>query len=78
VAKPVVDRIEQELADEATVLRLDARSDVGSEAIKRYGIRGLPTLIVVDGCGKAVASYGGVPNADKIAEVVRSTPTCNP
>jgi thiol:disulfide interchange protein len=77
VAKPVVDRIEQELADEATVLRLDVNSDAGSEAIKRYGIRGLPTLIVVDGCGEAVAKYAGVPNASGVVETVRSTPTCS-
>ncbi|MBN1310885.1 MAG: hypothetical protein JXB30_05640 [Anaerolineae bacterium] len=67
-----------ELANEAMVLRLDEHSDVGLEAVKRYGIRGLPTLIVVNGCGKAVASYGGVPDADRIAEVVRGIPACNP
>jgi len=78
VAKPVVDRIEEQLAGEAQVLRLDVMSEVGDEAIDRYGIRGLPTLFVLDGCGQVVAVYVGVPSVERVIETVRSVPACTP
>ncbi len=78
MAKPVVDRIEEQLAGEAQVLRLDVLNEVGGEAIDRYGIRGLPTLLVLDGCGRVVATYSGIPNAERVVEAVRSAPACVP
>jgi hypothetical protein len=78
VAKPVVDRIEEQLTGEAQVLRLDVLSEAGREAIDQYGIRGLPTLLILDGCGQVVATYSGVPSAEQVVETVRLMPSCTP
>lgn len=52
--KPIVDGLEQDLNGKATVLRLDITSRLGRQAAASYGVRGTPTLIVVDGQGQPV------------------------
>ena len=49
-----MDRLERDLADKAEVLRLDVTSQLGRQAAATYGVRGTPTLIVVDGQGQPV------------------------
>ena len=71
-----MDRIEQQLDGEAEVIKLDVLSQVGREAMRMYGIRGLPTLLVFDGCGERVAAYSGVLNAGEVVERVRSAEIC--
>jgi len=65
LAKPVVDGIEKDLEGKAQVLRLNVLGDVGSQAARRYGVRGLPTLVVVDGKGQAVDFQAGIPDRNK-------------
>jgi thioredoxin 1 len=60
VAKPIVDGLEKQLAGKATVVRLDVMSKVGRAAAARYGVRGLPTLVLLDGAGQAVYSQAGI------------------
>jgi thioredoxin-like negative regulator of GroEL len=70
VAKPVVDGLERSLEGKADVLRLDVRSQVGSQAAMAFGVRGVPTLIVVDGSGQpALTQAGAINDADVLAEV---------
>jgi hypothetical protein len=52
--KPIVDGLERDLDGKATVLRLDVTSRLGRQAAASYGVRGTPTLIVVDGQGQPV------------------------
>lgn len=49
-----MDGLEQDLAGKAEVVRLDVTSQVGRRAAASYGVRGTPTLIVVDGQGQPV------------------------
>ena len=49
-----MDRLERDLVDKAGVLRLDVTSQLGRQAAATYGVRGTPTLIVVDGQGQPV------------------------
>ena len=73
-----MDRIERELSGEAEVIRVNVLSPVGREAINRYGVRGLPTLVVLDGCGEVVALYAGIPRVSRVVESARAAPACVP
>jgi thioredoxin-like negative regulator of GroEL len=60
VAKPIVDGLERDLAGQAKVVRLDLMSSVGQQAAGQFGIRGVPTLVVVDGQGQVVLTQVGL------------------
>ena len=70
MAKPVVDRLENQLDGKAEVIRLNLLTQVGRQAASRYGVRGVPTLIVVDGAGEAVYGSFGIPSPGKVINQV--------
>jgi thioredoxin-related protein len=70
VAKPVVDGLEQELDGKAQVLRLSVMDDVGGELAMRYGARGVPTFVLLDGAGEVVFTQTGMPDRDRIKTAV--------
>lgn len=72
MARPVVDRIERELGDEAEVIRLSVMSAAGREAALRYGVRAVPTLLVIDACGDVVETQVGVLVAQRAVEAARA------
>jgi thiol-disulfide isomerase/thioredoxin len=72
VAKPIVDGLEKKLADKATVIRLDVMSQVGRQAAAYYGVRGIPTLVVVDGNGQSVYSQVGILRPAQVVEQVEA------
>lgn len=49
-----MDGLERDLAGKAEVVRLDVTTQVGQRAAATYGVRGTPTLIVIDGQGQPV------------------------
>jgi thioredoxin-related protein len=59
LAKPIVDGLERNLDGKANVIRLDVMSQVGRQAARHYGVRGLPTLVLVDGDGQATLTQVG-------------------
>jgi hypothetical protein len=69
VAKPIVDGIEKDLVDRVDVIRLDVWSDVGRVAAQRYGVRGIPTLLVLDGAGQVQDMQVGLPDRKQTVEV---------
>jgi len=70
VANPVVDRIETQLDGKAEVIRLDVMSSVGRQAAAAYGVRGVPSLVVVDGNGETAYGRYGVPMPGTVVEEV--------
>ena len=70
VAKPVVDGIEQALEGRASVYRVNITSADGRQLAGHYGIRMLPTLIVVDGQGEAVLQQTGHLNKAAVLEAI--------
>jgi thioredoxin-related protein len=70
LAKPVVDGIERELEGRAQVLRLNVMDGVGGQLAARYGARGVPTLVVLDGEGNVVYVKTGSPNRGEIIAAV--------
>ena len=55
-----MDGLEQDLEGRAQVLRLGVMDDVGGELAMRYGVRGVPTLVVLNGEGEVVLKQTGV------------------
>ena len=49
--KPIVDGLETELGERATVIRVNIQSPIGSELSKVYGIEFAPTFILFDSEG---------------------------
>jgi len=70
VAKPIVDGLEKKLTGKADVVRLDVMSAVGQQAANRYGIRGLPTLVVVDGNGQPIYNQVGIVRPGQVIDQV--------
>jgi thioredoxin 1 len=70
LAKPIVDGIERDLEGRARVVRLSVLSGPGSQAARRYGVRGVPTTIVFDGAGRVVEQSVGIPDRESIVEQV--------
>ncbi len=66
LAKPAYDRIERDLGDRVQFLRLSVVEGAGRELAVRYGVRSLPTLIVLDGNGQVVLEQIGTPSRDDI------------
>ena len=62
-----MDGLEQDLEGQAQVLRLGVMDAVGGELAMRYGVRGVPTLVVLDGAGEVVLKQTGV--LDRVAVV---------
>ena len=46
MAKPVVDGIERSLNEETPLLRINVRQAPGAALAGRFGVRGVPTLLV--------------------------------
>jgi thioredoxin-related protein len=70
MAKPIVDGIEKDLEGTAKVIRLSVTSQVGNQMAQRYGVRGVPTIVVLDGEGEVVTLSVGVPDrASLVAQV---------
>lgn len=52
------------------VVRLNVVSAVGSSLAGRYGVRGVPTMVVFDRTGEVIYSRAGLPDGDEITAVV--------
>jgi hypothetical protein len=70
MAKPVVDRLEDDLQGRAEVIRVDVLRGTGLTIARKYGVRALPTTLVFDGRGNLVYSQAGRPNVTAIEEAV--------
>jgi thioredoxin-related protein len=70
LAKPVVDGIERDLEGQADVLRLSVTDSVGRELAARYGVRQVPTLVVLDGEGDVVLRQAGRLRRGEVVEAV--------
>jgi thioredoxin-related protein len=70
LAKPVVDGLERELEGRAQVLRLSVMDDVGGGLAMRYGVRGVPTFVLLDRAGEVVLQQAGMPDRDAIQATV--------
>ena len=70
MAKPVVDGLERELEGQARVLRLSVMDGTGRELAMRYGVRGVPTFVLLNGAGEVALKQVGMPDRDGIKDTV--------
>ncbi len=54
------------------VLRLNVMDDVGGELALRYGVRGVPTFVLLDGAGEVVLARAGMPDRNEIVAAVKA------
>jgi thioredoxin-related protein len=74
LTKPVVDGLERDLNGRAAVLRLDMLSGVGRDAASQYGVKAVPTTLLLDGNGQVILRQVGSVNAAAIrAQVANLT-----
>jgi len=71
-----VDGLERKLDGQAKVIRVNALSELGREGVMRFNVRGVPTLIVFDGCGRAIDRQVGFVNAGRVIEAVQAAEPC--
>ena len=61
-----MDGIEKDLKGTARVIRLNLMSKVGREFAARYGVRSIPTLVVLDGDSKEIYRQTGMPDRREV------------
>ena len=66
-----MDGLERELEGQAQVLRLNVTDAVGGKLAMRYGVRGVPTFVLLNGMGEVVLRQVGTPNRAKIVAAVK-------
>ena len=67
-----MDGLERDLKGKSVVLRLDVSSQLGRQVAGQFGVRGVPTLVVVDGNGwPMLTQVGRLQPAEVQAEVDR-------
>ena len=62
---PIVDGLSDEFEGRAAVLQLNAAEQANVELQARYGVRGHPSFVTLDGDGRAVQRFFG-PQAEEI------------
>ncbi len=71
ISKPQVDRLERDLAGQATLLRLNINDTVARSYAARWGVPGVPTFFVLDGRGEVVYARAGAPDVETLkAQVI--------
>ena len=65
-----MDGLERELEGQAQVLRLNAMDAVGRKLAMRYGVRGVPTFVLLNGAGEVVLKQVGMPERTDILAMV--------
>ena len=70
INKPKIDRLERDLASQATVLYLNVKDKIGLALASRWGVVGTPTFFVLDGHGDIVYAQAGAPDIDAIKAAV--------
>lgn len=65
-----MDGIERRVDDQAQILRLRVTDSVGRKLALRYGVRRVPSLVLLDGSGNVVLKQSGMPKPEEIIAAV--------
>ena len=73
MARPSVDGLERETQGRMNLVRVDVQSPAAELVLARYGVRGTPTYILVDGEGREVwRQVGGSPDHAAVTQRLTS------
>ena len=61
-----MDGIERELGEQLRVLRVSVMDDVGGQLAMRYGVRSVPTFVLLDTDGEVLLRQVGRPQRTEI------------
>jgi thiol-disulfide isomerase/thioredoxin len=70
VSKPKVVQMEQDLKETARFLKLNVKEPVSQALANKWGVRGVPTFIILDPSGDIVYTQAGAPDNDEIIDFV--------
>lgn len=73
MVKPIVDRLEADLDDQARVVRLDVWTSTGKALGSRYGVRAVPTFVLIGKGGETLYRGTGLINSNKIKRLILET-----
>ena len=65
-----MDGLERDLGEQAQVLRVSVTDPTGGKLAQRYGVRSVPTFVLLDGNGEVVLTHVGIPNQDEIKAAI--------
>lgn len=68
--KPKVDQLERDLAEQAAVLHLNVKDNVGLALASRWGVSGVPTFFVLNGAGDVIYARAGAPDIEGLKAAV--------
>lgn len=72
ISKRSVDAMEEDLAGHAVVIQVSADEQVGRDASRVYGMRSLPTFVVLSAEGREIYRDTGSPDVEAIKAAVLS------
>lgn len=74
---PIVDGLEAEFGTKMTFVRLDANVSPNDELLTEYGVRGHPSVAILDGRGAVTARFFGPVDADTLrTAILDACPEC--
>lgn len=74
-AKPAVDALERDLRGRVNVVRVDVEAPAAALVQRRYGLRGTPTYVLVDGAGnERWRQVGGSPDRAGLERALAQIP----
>ena len=68
----VVNELETAYGDQVAFERIDARSQLGEDAYRHYGLRGHPIVAILDGQGALVAQLWGEQSRAEIEKALQN------
>ena len=68
--EPIVNGLENEFADDATVIQLNANEAVNARLQQLYGMRGHPTFAILDADGRLAQSFIGPQTTEVLREAL--------
>ena len=60
------------MGEQAQVLRISIADPIGGTLAQRYGVRSVPTFVLLDGKGEIVLTHVGIPDRTEIRSAVAS------
>ena len=69
--RPVVNGLKEVYRSRMAFIEKDFYTPTNAELVKKYGVRGHPTIVVTDARGTQIANLPGVVSADQLATAIR-------